>query len=78
MDLTAATTKELADELERREDQTKPEWAPGAVRVHGFSCGEEGVIVKYTPYGYQGGDKKGETVQYGIYNARIIVVRDDA
>ena len=74
--LSDISTKELADELERRVLPNQPEYDPGAVKVHGCSHGEEGVIVKYIPYGDMGLGKKPETQQYGIYDARIIVVVD--
>jgi len=75
-DFTSITTKELVDELERRVDPEKQECDHGAITVHGFSRGEEGVIVKYVPYGQMGLDKKPKTLQYGIYDARILVVID--
>lgn len=75
--LSDVPTRELADELERRFDPNKNEWDPGCVNIHGFRCGDEGVIVKYEPYGPMGLDKKPRTLQYGIYDARIIVVNDD-
>lgn len=74
MDLKDATAKELVDELEKRVDPSKQECDPGAITVHAFQYGEEGVIVKYVPCGYEGKDKKPETLQYGIYGARVIVV----
>ena len=74
--LAAISTKDLVDELERRVDPDKPEYDPGAITVHGFSYGEEGVIVKYVPYGQMGFSKKPETLQFGIYNARVLVVID--
>jgi hypothetical protein len=76
-DLSSATLKEMIDEIERRKDPEKNEWDPGYVDVHAFQFGEEGVIVKYVPYGPMGLDKKPETARYGIYNARIIVVNDE-
>jgi hypothetical protein len=77
MNLSGIPTEDLVNELERRVDPEKPEWEPGNVIIHAMLHGEEGVIVKYVPYGLQGLDKKPETVQYGIYNARIIVVQDE-
>jgi hypothetical protein len=74
MDLSTATTEELLNEIERRIDPEKQEYDPGAITVHAFQHGEEGVIVRYVPYGFEGLEKKPETVQYGIYNARIIIV----
>jgi hypothetical protein len=76
-DLSVISTKELADELERRVDPEKPEYELGSIQVHGFSYGDEGVIVRYVPYGDMGLDKKSETLQFGIYNARIFVVHDE-
>ena len=76
MNLSTATIKELADELEKRVDPTKPEWDPGAVTVYAVQHGEEGVITKFVPFGYQGELKKPENICFGIYNARILVVND--
>ena len=72
--LSGSSTMDLIDELEKRVNPEKAEYDPGAVMVYAMQGGEEGVIVKYVPYGYEGKDKKPETVRYGIYNARIIVV----
>lgn len=76
IDLAKIPTKVLVDELERRVNPEKPEYESGAIQVYGFSHGEEGVIVKYVPYGQMGLDKKPETLRYGIYDARILVVID--
>ena len=75
--LSTFTTKDLIDEIERRIDPNKEEYEPGAITVHDFHHSEEGVINKFVPYGYEGTLKRPENLQYGIYNARIIVVRDD-
>jgi hypothetical protein len=76
-DFTHATTEEILNEIERRIDPSKELYDPGAITVHAFQHGEEGVIVRYVPYGQTGLDKKPETVQFGIYNARIIVVVEE-
>ena len=77
IDLKEVPIKDLVDELEQRFDPDKNEYDPGVVNIHSFHCGEEGVIVKYEPCGLEGKDKKPRTLQYGIYNARILVMNDD-
>lgn len=75
--LSDVSIKDLADELGRRGKPTQTGYDFGDVFVHGFGYGEEGVIVRYMPCGQMGLNKKPETVQYGIYNARIFVVIDE-
>jgi hypothetical protein len=77
VELATVSATDLLNELEKRIDPSKAEYDPGAITVHAFQHGEEGVIVKYVPYGQMGLDKKPETLQYGIYNARVIVVIEE-